>query len=63
MRHESPAPDPVLEESLEALAMPPRILRLWLEDRRAFCMKHGGDRYYADVLELVEQCLAIAKRC
>ena len=54
--------DPVLRESLDALRLSPPALRAWLEDRRAFCMDHGGRARYPEVLDLVEECLALIDR-
>lgn len=56
------APDPDLKDALAAFRMRPRFLRSWLEDRRRFCRKHGGERYYPEVLALVEECLAEVER-
>ena len=33
-------------------------LRRWLERNRAFCLRHGGRRYYAELLDLYDECLA-----
>ena len=54
--------DSVLRESLEALRLSPTALRAWLEDRRAFCLAHGGRAHYPEVLHLVEECLALIDR-
>ncbi|MFO0762992.1 MAG: hypothetical protein U0359_41535 [Byssovorax sp.] len=54
------APDPteaeVLRETLDALEMPPRGLRRWFADDRAFCDKHGGRRVYGELLSLLDAC-------
>ena len=51
--------DPVLRESLDALRLSRRGLVAWLEDRRRFCLDHGGRARYPEVLDLVEDCLAL----
>lgn len=54
--------DLVLRESLAALRLSPPALRAWLEDRRRFCLLHGGRAHYPEVLDLVEECLALIDR-
>ena len=48
--------DPVLDEILRALDMPPAGLRSWFDQLRAFCDQHGGDRHYRELTALVAQC-------
>lgn len=48
-----------LEGALDALRMPPAGLRLWLERSKTFCSRHGGRRYYAELLDLYDECLAV----
>ena len=58
-----PAADPDLEEIFAALRLRPGNLRPWLEDRRRVCAEHGGERYYGDLLALIDACLArVAER-
>lgn len=52
-----------LREAIEALQMPPAVLRRWLEARRDWCLAHGGRRVYGDVLDLLEDCLRLAGSC
>jgi len=47
-----------LAAAIAALRMPPAGLRRWLERNRAFCLRHGGRRYYAELLDLYDECLA-----
>ena len=58
---ETPAVDGTaeLEAAIEALQLPPAGLRRWLERNRAFCLRHGGRRYYAELLDLYDDCLAV----
>jgi hypothetical protein len=46
-----------LTEALAALRLPPAGLRRWLEQSQAFCARHGGRRYYAELLDLYDECL------
>lgn len=45
-----------LDAILAALDMPPEGLRRWFDDLRGFCDEHGGDRYYGDLMALIEAC-------
>ena len=47
-----------LAAAIAALRMPERGLRRWLQGNRAFCLRHGGRRYYAELLDLYDECLA-----
>jgi hypothetical protein len=51
--------DPTLRETLAALEMPPSGLRTWLEHNKSFCLAHGGERRYAELLTLYDECLAL----
>lgn len=42
---------------MEALGLPPAVLVRWLRARHDFCLAHGGRRHYAEVIDLVEECL------
>ncbi|HXK18334.1 MAG TPA: hypothetical protein VNG33_11055 [Polyangiaceae bacterium] len=53
----------VLEETLDALDLPERMLKPWFDHNRAFCDQHGGRRVYPGLLELLDRCdAALAKR-
>ncbi|MGC4095262.1 MAG: hypothetical protein QM756_46535 [Polyangiaceae bacterium] len=53
----------VLLETLDALDLPPRMLKPWFSHNRAFCDEHGGRRVYAGLLSLLDRCdAALAKR-
>jgi hypothetical protein len=55
--------DDVLEETLDALDLPERMLKPWFDHNRAFCDQHGGRRVYPGLLELLDRCdAALAKR-
>ena len=45
-----------LDEILAALDLSPASLRHWLSELQAFCEKHGGARYYGDLMALVSAC-------
>jgi hypothetical protein len=45
-----------LRETLAALEMPERGLRAWLRQLARFCARHGGQRTYPELLELIEAC-------
>ena len=45
-----------LDEILAALDMPPPGLHRWLRDVQAFCTRHGGARYYGELMALVAAC-------
>ena len=49
----------VLAEAVEALEMPRDGLVKWLTGSKAFCARHGGRRYYAELLDLYDDCLAV----
>lgn len=49
--------DAILRETLAALDLPPETLRLWLEDSKRFCDRHGGERRYAEWLALYDEAL------
>lgn len=51
-----------LRETLEALEMPPDALRKWFRQSQAFCNEHGGERHYAGLLALYDECLALLDR-
>ena len=53
-------PESVLRAALESLEMPAAGVRTWLEQNRARCERHGGQRHYAELLELYDACLALA---
>lgn len=57
MSQPDPAPDPDLRETLEALELPPESLRSWFENVKGFCHQHGGRPRYAQLLDLMEECL------
>lgn len=48
--------DDVLQETLDALEIPRRGLRVWFEHNRAFCKKHGGHRVYGELMDLMDRC-------
>jgi hypothetical protein len=48
--------DEVLQQTLEALDLPERMLGPWFEHNRAFCEQHGGRRVYPGLLELLDRC-------
>jgi len=54
--------DTVLADAMAALVMPRRGLRRWLHGNKSFCLRHGGRRYYAELLDLYDQCLAVLDR-
>ena len=54
--------DAPLREALDALDLPADTLRKWLEDRKTWCETHGGRRRYADLLDLLEECLETCSR-
>lgn len=43
-------------EILAALEMPDSGLERWFGDIQRFCEEHGGRRYYAEILDLIEDC-------
>ena len=47
-----------LEETLTALEMSERGLSRWFSNLDRFCRHHGGRRYYADMMNLVEASAA-----
>ena len=51
----------VLSETLDALQMPREGLIRWFEQNERFCHRHGGERHYAEWLELYDACLAMLK--
>ncbi len=55
-------PDSVLRAVLEALEMPPAGVRTWLEQNKALCERHGGRPHYSELLDLYEDCLALAEK-
>lgn len=57
MSPREPVLDPDLRETLEALELPPESLRSWFQDVQAFCQQHGGRPRYAQLMELMEECL------
>jgi hypothetical protein len=48
-----------LAEAIDALRMPPAGLRRWLQRNTRFCLRHGGRRYYRELLDLYDECLAV----
>jgi len=46
-----------LADVVEALAMPRPVLERWLEQSTRFCLRHGGRRYYAELLDLYAEAL------
>jgi hypothetical protein len=50
------ADDDVLREVMDGLEMPRQGLRKWFAHDRKFCNAHGGQRVYAELLELFEEC-------
>ncbi len=55
-------PDSVLRAVLEALEMPPAGVRTWLEQNKALCERHGGRPHYSELLDLYDDCLALAEK-
>jgi hypothetical protein len=51
-----------LEETLTALEMSERGLSRWFSDLDRFCRHHGGLRYYADMIGLIEASAASLAR-
>ena len=47
-----------LAEAIAVLRMPRAGLRRWIEGNKAFCERHGGRRYYAELMDLYDDCLA-----
>ncbi len=45
--------DEILKEALLALEMPPAGVGRWLDDLERFYRKHGGERRYAECLDLL----------
>jgi len=54
--------DAPLREALGALDLRGTELRKWLESRRNWCERHGGRTHYADILDLIEECLTECSR-
>jgi len=54
--------DSVLRAVLEALEMPPAGVRTWLEQNKALCERHGGRPHYSELLDLYDDCLALAEK-
>jgi hypothetical protein len=48
-----PDDEAVLREALDALEMPRTGVARWLDDLEGFYRRHGGERRYAECLELV----------
>lgn len=46
-----------LADVVEALDMPRPVLERWLAQSTRFCLRHGGRRYYAELLDLYAQAL------
>ena len=55
-------PESVLRAVLESLEMPATGVRTWLEPNKARCEQRGGRRHYAELLDLFEECLALAEQ-
>jgi len=51
-----------IREALEALGFSSDSLRRWLEERRTWCQRHGGRTHYAEILDLIEECLTECSR-
>jgi hypothetical protein len=51
-----------LEETLPALDMSKRGLSRWFSNLERFCSRHGGRRYYAYMMDLVEASAASLER-
>ncbi|MEW6737082.1 MAG: hypothetical protein AB1489_37695 [Acidobacteriota bacterium] len=45
-----------LRETLAALELPYFAQENWFADLYQFCYKHGGAKYYSDLIELIENC-------
>ena len=45
-----------LPEILRSLEMCPVGLKKWFAQMRRFCAKHGGEKYYSEILELLDEC-------
>lgn len=54
--------DPTLPETLAALDLPREGVEKWLAHLRRKCGRHGGQRLYAGLLVLVEECEAALAR-
>ena len=54
--------DSVLRAVLEALEMPSAGVRTWLEQNKALCERHGGRPHYSELLDLYDDCLALAEK-
>jgi hypothetical protein len=54
--------DDVLLETMEALEIPRKGLRNWFAHNRAFCKKHGGERVYGELMDLMDRCDAALSR-
>ncbi|MCI0412078.1 hypothetical protein L0222_04655 [bacterium] len=50
-----------LPEILRSLEMTPVGLRKWFAQMRRFCMKHGGKKYYSEILELIDECESMVR--
>lgn len=46
----------ILADAMRSLQMPACGLRTWFHDLRSFCDAHGGERHYAELLELIAAC-------
>lgn len=51
-----PSEEEVLAQTIDALEMPRSGVRKWLAHDRRFCEAHGGERVYAELLELLSSC-------
>lgn len=54
--------DVVLLETMETLEIPRKGLRNWFAHNRAFCKKHGGERVYGELMDLMDRCDAALSR-
>ena len=51
-----------LDETLQALGMSERGLSRWFSNLNFFCSRHGGRRYYANMMDLIEASVATLER-
>ena len=50
-----------LREVLDGLGLTPRSLRKWLAMERSFFDEHGGRAHYAELIDLFDACIALAR--
>lgn len=51
-----------LRAILAALDLPPHALERWLADLEQFCRDHGGAPRYGELMALLDDCKAAARR-